>query len=96
MKKSLEVMGGFDNGFIEDTAEGRGGEKEVDGGSMAGSGADGDLPPSNIMHAAYVGAIELVKSMAKVSWRVFCFFTERGRGRVGQSRAICSYCIFRL
>lgn len=35
-------------------------------GEEGGGGDDVDSPPTSIMHAAYVGALELVKSMVEV------------------------------
>lgn len=37
-----------------------------DGTGAAGVEGGGDAPPTTIMHAAYVGALELVKSMVEV------------------------------
>lgn len=39
----------------------------VAGGQRKGAAVEEDAPPTNIMHAAYVGAFELVKTMIRVS-----------------------------
>lgn len=74
------------------------GGRNVDRGGEGGGNNDADSPPASIMHAAYVGALELVKSMVEVRWLALgkkinglCLVQERGLlGGVDHPRSLCA------
>lgn len=62
----------------------------------ARTGASEDHSPTNIMHAAYVGALELIKSMVAVSGHSFVVWRSLGKGSWGSGSSVCFACTVAL